>query len=159
MPDKSLQEQRMRGYFIQAAKEIIRGEGLVCVSTRNVAERAGYSYATLYNYFKDIKDLVFECAVEFLDEARAFVREALGSLPAGEKRLKAVVTAYLNYFIQYPGIFDLLFLEKISRQGNHQQTADLIYGFLDSLIKEDVETLIAAGALSRGKAQALVSRL
>ena len=50
-----IQEERIRKYFIDAAKELIRGEGLSVVTARNVAERAGYSYATLYNYFKDIR--------------------------------------------------------------------------------------------------------
>ena len=53
MEKKEIQEQRMRGYFIQATKEIIKGEGIKSVSVRNIADRAGYSYATLYNYFKD----------------------------------------------------------------------------------------------------------
>ena len=55
----------MRGYFIQAAKEILKGEGLESMSVRNIADQAGYSYATLYNYFKDVKDLILECIKDF----------------------------------------------------------------------------------------------
>ena len=61
MDKKIIQEERMKGYFIQATKEILKGEGLRAASVRNIADQAGYSYATLYNYFKDIKELIFVC--------------------------------------------------------------------------------------------------
>ena len=65
MKNKELQEKRMKGYFIQATKDILKGEGLKGISVRNIADQAGYSYATLYNYFKDINDLVFVCVNDF----------------------------------------------------------------------------------------------
>ncbi len=68
MERKQIQEQRIKNYFIQATKDLLKGEGLRTVSVRNIADRAGYSYATLYNYFKDVKDLVFECVKDFQEE-------------------------------------------------------------------------------------------
>ncbi len=65
MKNKEVQELRMKNYFIQATKEILKGEGLQAVSVRNVADKAGYSYATLYNYFKDITELIFVCVNDF----------------------------------------------------------------------------------------------
>lgn len=147
MRNKEIKEQRVKGYFIQAAKEILKGEGLVCVSTRNVADRAGYSYATLYNYFKDIKDLVFECAKEFIDEARDFVKNETQGFTAGIERIQVILKAYLNYFIQYPGIFELFFLERVSNIGNNQQTVELIYTFLDKLCADDWNYCIEHGIL------------
>jgi len=105
MGNKEIQEQRMKNYFIQATKEILKGEGLKCISVRNVADRAGYSYATLYNYFKDIKDLIFECVVDFQQECEEFVKAESKKSSAGKEKIKAVTTAYIKYFIQYPGIF------------------------------------------------------
>ncbi|MBN1797335.1 MAG: TetR/AcrR family transcriptional regulator [Spirochaetales bacterium] len=145
MVRKEIKEQRVKGYFIQAAKEILKGEGLVCVSTRNVADRAGYSYATLYNYFKDIKDLVFECAKEFIDEVRDFVKNETVGLTAGIERIQVKLKAYLNYFIQYPGIFELFFLERVSSMGNNQKTVELIYTFLDKLCADDWNYCIEHG--------------
>ena len=49
MKNKEIQEKRMRDYFIQATREILKGEGIESISVRNIADRAGYSYATLYN--------------------------------------------------------------------------------------------------------------
>jgi AcrR family transcriptional regulator len=105
MSNKEIQEQRMRGYFIQATKEILRGEGLRNVSVRNIAERAGYSYATLYNYFKDIKDLIFECVKDFQAECEDHVRRETKNSARGKEKIEAIVKAYVKYFVQYPGIF------------------------------------------------------
>jgi len=83
---KEIQEQRMKGYFIQATKDILKGEGLRAISVRNIADRAGYSYATLYNYFSDVKDLIFECVKDFQDEAREFIAaETKNSEPGLDK--------------------------------------------------------------------------
>ena len=41
MQKKEIQEQRIKGYFIEAAKEMLKGEGLKSISVRNIAERAG----------------------------------------------------------------------------------------------------------------------
>lgn len=130
MPKKAIQDERMRGFFIQAAGEIIRAEGISAVSSRHVAERAGYSYATLYNYFKDIKELVFCCMDGFLEECRNFIRE--GSLsPVPD--LGEISRLYAKFMIQYPGIFELLFLQKASEISTNIADFDKIDRFYASL--------------------------
>lgn len=132
-----IQEERVKGYFISAAKDLIRGEGLVVVSARNVAERAGYSYATLYNYFKDIRDLIFSCVEDFLEECRVFVMDYASMVPNGEEHLLLVASGYCNFFIQYPGIFDLLFHQKASTISTPQSKVGKIADFLNELTSED----------------------
>ena len=73
MNRKEIQEERMKNYFIDATKEIITGEGIKALSVRSIAEKAGYSFATLYNYFKDVKDLIFYCVQDFSQECREYV--------------------------------------------------------------------------------------
>src|SRR5579859_2433857 len=113
MKNKEIQEQRMRGYFLQATRDLLKAEGLKSVSVRSIADRAGYSYTTMYSYFKDVNDLIFLCVHDFYEECRQHVKEHTKKQEKGLKRLKAAVKAYADYFIQYPGIFDLFFLEKM----------------------------------------------
>lgn len=134
-----IQEQRMKGYFIEAAKEILKGEGLKAASVRNIAERAGYSYATMYNYFKDVKDLIFLCVQDFQAECEEFIREEVKDVKPGRDRIKAIVKHYVRYFTQYPGIFDLFFVEKMPDIRNNKAAAELIYSFLFKLCKKDWE--------------------
>jgi AcrR family transcriptional regulator len=133
MNNKALQEQRMRSCFTEAAKEIIKGEGMSAVSARTIAERAGYSYATLYNYFKDIKDLVFVCVRDFQEECSEAVRAQIpsGVSPVGE--ISAVVKGYMNWFMQYQGVFELFYMERVTGPSWKPDTIDLIHGFLPRL--------------------------
>ncbi|MDD5061870.1 MAG: TetR/AcrR family transcriptional regulator, partial [Candidatus Marinimicrobia bacterium] len=122
MIKKEIQEQRIRGYFIEATKELLKGEGLKSVSVRNIADRAGYSYATLYNYFNDAKDLIFVCVKDFQVECAAFVRNETTQGGHGIEKIKAIINAYVKYFVQYPGIFELFFLEKVADISSKQST-------------------------------------
>lgn len=145
---KEIQEQRIRKYFMDAAKETLKGEGLRAVNVRAIAERAGYSYATLYNYFKDLNELIFLCVQDFTTECETFVNEETIQLPAGKERLKARVQAYVDYFIQYPGIFELIFLESMRNLGNKEVIAQHIYTFMDHLCQADLDVLKAEGKLN-----------
>ena len=144
-----IQEERVKGYFITAAREIIRGEGVGVISARNVAERAGYSYATLYNYFKDIRDLVFKCIEGFLKECREFIESETKGVKKGEKRIKAVIENYIKFFIQYPGIFDLLYQQEAGSISTNNSNFSTIYDFFDSLINRDLEECIRKGIVSQ----------
>ena len=159
MLNKEIQEQRMKNYFIQATKEILKGEGLRAVSVRNVADKAGYSYATLYNYFKDIKDLIFECVKDFQEEGEEFVTAEVRTSTHGMEKIKSITKAYMKYFIQYPGIFELFYIEKTINLVNKQPTIDLINTFLDRLCTEEWEYLIKNKILKRKDADIIKSKL
>ncbi|MBN1181484.1 MAG: TetR/AcrR family transcriptional regulator [Bacteroidales bacterium] len=137
MKNKEIQEKRMKGYFIQAAKDILRGEGIQGISVRNVADQAGYSYATLYNYFEDINDLIFLCVADFQEECILFIENRTKNERNGLDKLMATVLAYVRYFTEYPGIFDLFFLTRVGDFGNKQTTIELIGNSLDKACEKD----------------------
>lgn len=159
MKNKEIQEKRMKEYFIQATKDILKGEGLKSLSVRNIADRAGYSYATLYNYFRDINDLVFLCVSDFQDECREYVADQSKNVPQGLDKMKADVVAYLNFFMDYPGIFDLFYLAKVGDFGNKLTTIEVIYRSLEDVCKVDWEYCINAGLVRKDELQNLRSRL
>jgi AcrR family transcriptional regulator len=142
MQKKEIQEQRIKGYFIEATKEMLKGEGLKSISVRNIAERAGYSYTTLYNYFKDLNELIFLCVKDFQNECELSVLDEIKKSPRGTEKIKAITKAYIKYFVQYPGIFELFFIEKISNIGSKQPTTELISTFLDRLCEKEWEYCI-----------------
>lgn len=142
MGKKEIQEQRMRGYFIQATKEILKGEGIKSVSVRNIADQAGYSFATLYNYFKDVKELIFECVIDFQEECAEQVKLETANSTPGIEKIMAITKSYMKYFVQYPGIFDLFFIEKISDMSNKKSNTKLIYTLLDRLCEQEWQTCV-----------------
>jgi len=133
MNNKDVQEQRVRGYFIQATNEILRGEGISNLSVRNVAEKAGYSYATLYNYFKDINELLSVCIIDFIEESKEFIIGETKDITQGKDRLEAIIKSYVKFFIQYPGIFELFYITPLK----NSDSAKAIISFLEEMCNED----------------------
>lgn len=145
---ENIQEQRIRGYFIDSAKEIIKGEGIRSISVRTVAQRAGYSYATVYNYFKDFKELIFTCIKDFLEECREFVWQANHPAEKGIERLISLTNAYTRYFVQYQGIFELIFLERVPDLLSYEELMNEVNNFLDGILEEDWKFLVESGMIS-----------
>lgn len=133
MTNTKLKEERTKGYFIEATKEILRGEGSKALSVRNIAERAGYSYATLYNYFKDQTELISLSLLDFKDECRDTVNQRTRKSSPGKAEIKVIVMGYVNYFVQYPGVFDLFYIERLASS----EVNDQVVHFFDSLCEED----------------------
>jgi AcrR family transcriptional regulator len=159
MERKQIQEQRIKNYFIQATKDLLKGEGLRTVSVRNIADRAGYSYATLYNYFKDVKDLVFECVKDFQEECEEMIITETKDSPQGLGKIKAITKSYIKYFVQYPGIFELFYTEKVTELQNKQQTVEMINTFLDKLTNDEWNYCITNSIVSMNEAMLKRSQL
>lgn len=66
MNNKELQKKRMLTYFVEATWQIIETEGIEAVTVRKVAQLAGYNSATLYNYFENLKHLIFYASLRHL---------------------------------------------------------------------------------------------
>lgn len=154
-PNKELQESRMRGYFIEATREILKGEGLKALNVRAVAERAGYSYATLYNYFKDLNELVFICVNDFMLECESFVDDQTRQQQPGRQRLKQRMMAFIRYFTQYPGIFELFFIERMNSINSQHPTAAAIYHFTDRITDADLSVVVNEGKADDETAEAI----
>ncbi len=159
MSATEIQQQRMKDYFKEAAKEILRGEGLKVASARNIAERAGYSYATLYNYFDDLPSLIFECVTDFQAEIDELTAARIAGESGGAEKLKAGITAWVNYFVQYPGIFELFFLERIGAVGNRKDIADTIYNSIVPSCNPGLALLEQEGAISASERGSILDSL
>lgn len=142
----------MRGYFIQATKEMLKGEGLKSISVRSIADRAGYSFGTIYNYFKDINELVFLCVQDFEDECEEYIKSETDN-KKGLEKIKAIAKAYLGYFVQYPGIFELFYIERITETGKKPSTSELICTFIDKLCTEEWDKCIAQETITKEDAK------
>lgn len=148
MKNKELQDKRIREYFKQATKSILKGEGLKSISVRNIAREAGYSYTTLYNYFKDVSELVFLCVNDFQEEIQDYVIEQSIHSNPGKERIKAKIEAYVKYFVNYPGIFELFYLERIGDLGSRNNTINVIGTSLDSVYQEDFKHFVENNQIS-----------
>jgi len=150
MDKATVRTDRMRSYFIQSAKQILKGEGLRGISVRNIADDAGYSYATLYNYFKDLNEVIFECVKDFQQECAQYVKEQAADAERGIEKIKTITWSYAKFFIQYPGIFELFFLEHIHAP---QKDMETIYSFLSRLCGDEWGFCVEQGMFLKEEAE------
>lgn len=149
MKNKELQEERMRGYFVEAAKNLIKGEGIKSVSVRAVADHAGYSFATMYNYFRDLNELIFLCVQDFQEECRLDVEQQVKKVKGScHEKVKTRVMAYIRFFTEYPGIFELFYTARAYDLGNREGTLISIEQSLEQVCRPEWEKCIQAGTLT-----------
>lgn len=127
---KELKTNRMKTYFVSAAKTIISKQGVEKLSVRNVADNAGYSYATIYNYYKDLDSLLW-------DVKKSFTEDLIHSLVEKEvdnqnQDIIKGFQVYAEFFVNNPNLFRFFFLWPISCESEHaQETLDLFANIFD----------------------------
>jgi AcrR family transcriptional regulator len=86
--------------IVEAAAQILEGGGLAAFTTNAVAERAGVSIGTLYQYFGDKNAVLLALARQELEAALAEISRALqGDVdPTIEGRVRAMVRTMIHAF-------------------------------------------------------------
>ena len=110
---KEIQKNRMERYFIDSAKELIIKEGFEDLTTKKIGDTAGYSYATIYNYFKNFNELMCICIEEFSAEMSVFLEEKLEGIPSSKGKIRLLALESLNYIKANPNIYKLYLTDSI----------------------------------------------
>lgn len=118
MDKKKIQKSRMWRYFVDAATDIIKEEGIEQVTIRKVADRAGYNSATIYNYFTEFSHLLFFASMRLLkpytDEVSVFMKKGKNPL---EQYILSWECFCKHSFLQ-PQVFHAVFIMDL---GNHPE--------------------------------------
>lgn len=96
--------------LLKAADAIIEEEGLEAFTLRSCARRAGVSHAAPAHHFKDRAGLLSAYAASIFRDLTATVQEHIAQ--AGNDnyaRLRATGLAYIEFALQRPGAFRLVF--------------------------------------------------
>lgn len=70
---KTIQRNRVKKYFLDASIKIIKEEGLENLTTKKIGDKAGYSYATIYNYFENFNELICISMMRMADECADYI--------------------------------------------------------------------------------------
>jgi len=98
-----------REIILDAARELFLTEGYQGVSMRKVAEKIEYSPTAIYVHFRDKDDLFHELC--HADYARLAAEFQSANLPADPiERIRAIGRTYINFGLQYPNHFKLMFM-------------------------------------------------
>lgn len=114
--------------IVEAAAQVFERHGYAAGTTNRIAERAGVSIGTLYQYFED-KDAVLHAVVDqHLDDgaaALAPVMRALAADPEPETALALALEAMLALHAQRPRLHRLLFEETPLPASVHERLREL----------------------------------
>ncbi|WP_171165616.1 TetR/AcrR family transcriptional regulator [Streptomyces sp. I05A-00742] len=94
----ALHKERLRAAIGEAAVEIAAEKGLAGTTMSKIAERAGVSRATAYNYFKDVEHVLLSVVSDEVDRFYGQLRERLDGVTGPRARLDMFLVAHLEYF-------------------------------------------------------------
>lgn len=114
--ENSIKSERIRSYFIEAAKEIIIRDGVENVSVRKVANLAGYSYATIYNYFSDLNQLLQETKLCMIRDMVAYMGSVQGDKVGGLDEIKRLNRMYALYYLEHPHVFRFFYSYRLTNE-------------------------------------------
>ena len=132
-------KQEMRKLIVEAATQILVEEGIDQVSIRRIADRIEYSPGTIYLYFEDKDDILYEAHLEafsaFLD-----AEMTVANIPDPLERLKALGLVYVDFALKNQQKYDLMFLIPVPRIQNKEKydwsVSIRTYQVLRSIVEE-----------------------
>ncbi|MGW9135412.1 TetR/AcrR family transcriptional regulator [Streptomyces sp. NPDC055681] len=100
----------LRAACLRAARELLEGDGSAGLSLRAVARRAGVSATAPYRHFADRDALVSAVAAEGYHELAGYLTKAHPA-PSTPDELAAVAVAYVQFALEHPARFRVMFAE------------------------------------------------
>lgn len=147
------EKQELRQAILHAAGELFLEQGYERFSLRKVAERIGYSPTTIYLYFRDKDDLLFNVVDEgFVRFSQQLIAEAERQEDPWE-RIIALGRAYVAFGLQNPVYYQLMFMQRADflTHTSEGESQPRIASF--QVLRQAVQQAIDAGILRPGDAE------
>ena len=139
---KERQKTEMREAILSAALKLFSDEGYENVTMRKIADKIEYSVGTIYLYFKDRDEIFFELHNRGFAE---FYQKQLSVQHIKDpiERLFAHGMAYIEFAMEKPEYYDVMFISRTSAKTLHQfehwMEGERTYGLLKLNIKQAIE--------------------
>ncbi len=108
---KEREKQEMRKNIIDAAMHMFMHEGYEDASIRKIADKIEYSPATIYLYYKDKDELLYDVQAECFSRLVEVFKERTTAADPFE-RLIQFGEAYMDFGLQNPQVYELMFIMK-----------------------------------------------
>lgn len=100
---------KLKEALLEAAFELLSTQNASQLSLRQIAKQAGVSHAAPYHYFADRRELLEALAGRCHDQFYNQQKQATEQKQNAADRLVALGEAYVNFAVQYPNAFTLVF--------------------------------------------------
>ena len=112
----------LRAACLRAAQELLEEDGAAALSVRAVARRAGVSPGAPYRHYADRDALVSAVAAEGYRELAGYLSAAHPS-PSTPDDLAAVAVAYVQFALEHPALFRMMFSEPCDSDSSERVAA------------------------------------
>lgn len=139
---KEREKQEMRKLIINAAMEMFVKDGFDKTSIRNIADKIEYSPATIYLYYKDKDELLYEVQGQAFNELyNAFVKGVTAKDPF--ERLHQLLSSYVTFGLEHPDLYDLMFILRAPMKAVDEDwpNCDEAYRFLTDTLEKCMDQL------------------
>lgn len=141
---KEREKEELRTMILSAAKTLFLEKGVEKTSIRNIADKIEYSPGIIYHYFRD-KNEIFHALHQggFIQLMQKM--QVLSSVRHPMERLKAMGSIYVNFALENPDMYDLMFIKEapmdhvFDNEHDHWKEGGGTFDHLRSTIKECME--------------------
>lgn len=126
--------ESLRRTLLDASLDLIAAEGLEGFSMREVARRAGVSHQAPYHHFPDREAIMAAIVAEGFQRLRDDSLAALEGVSDVRARFTAIGRAYLNFALNNPAHFKLMFRSEHVREDKHHEAKACAQGAYDVLV-------------------------
>lgn len=140
---KEREKLEMKRLIMDAAMRMFVEAGYEKTSIRNIAEKIEYSPATIYLYYKDKDELLYDVQAQgFAQLLEIFRQKANAKDPL--KKLGQMAKAYVEFGMAHPDIYDLMFIirapmNKVEEEGTKWMNGDACFQLLINNLEECME--------------------
>ena len=121
---KAKEKVELKSLILQAAKKLFVDKGIEQTTIRSIANQIQYSVGTVYVYYKDKNDILYDLHTQGFTQLGGEMK-VLFNVADPMERLKAIGRVYLQFALDNPDMYDLMF--------NMKAPMD----FLESIYKEN----------------------
>jgi AcrR family transcriptional regulator len=146
-------KESLRQEIFEAASELFAKEGVQNVSMRKIAEKIEYSPTTIYLYFKDKTDLLYQICEETFAKLAVEVEKIRSQTTDPLEILRGGMKAYIEFGLKHPNHYEVVFITPLDSYIDE----DFQYTFEDSMgkiafdkLKESVAGCMDAGVIIKG---------
>lgn len=157
LTNKEIQMQRMWQYFVDATVEIIDQKGIENITIREIASRAGYNSATIYNYFQEVSHLIFFASLKYLNK---YILELPKQMEKGKNPLEQYLLSwesFCKHSFEEPDVYYAIFLADLGERPEEllEHYYNVYQTDLYGEVTEDIRTLITEYNFSKRSRLAL----
>ena len=159
MKSKTYHHGNLKEALISAGLEILSEHGLEGLSLRNVAKKIGVSHTAPYNHFPDKQALLAAISTAGHEQLHQILLDIFEkSKDTSPNIMLEVAWAYLQFALEYPDKFKLMFSGALEEEGDHPEYIEISQKSI-ALFEEIIVYCQNKGQLPAGEVDIIAIRI